>query len=153
SAYLAHLDKASSWRLVESLKRRFPWLEEYFRRHGSKVAFVCPTPTGALRYLEQVEHFARHLPGHVLVIRLGGFVEVVPPENLGERSYRMPYRWVEALRRRLWASEMPVAWIAETGRRISRVNERALVCRWPAKPRGFQRNPVWAGPGAGTAGR
>ncbi len=130
SSYLAHLEKASSRRLVESLQRRFRWLTEYFRRHGSKVDFVCPTPGGALRYRAQVEHFRRCLPGHVLVLRLGAFVEVVPPGNSDQRVVRVPRSRIENLRRRLWYGDAPVAWIDETGRRIGRINERALVRRW-----------------------
>jgi hypothetical protein len=42
-----------------------------------------------------------------------------------------------ALKGKLWASGAPVAWIAETGRRSTTINERSLVCRWPgaADPR------------------
>lgn len=47
-------------------------------------------------------------------------------------SKRLP-----ALKHKPWASGAPVAWIAETGRRITQINERALVLRWPgvAHPR------------------
>ncbi len=36
-----------------------------------------------------------------------------------------------AIRDMLWESGVPVAWIVETGRRVTGIGERVLVCRWP----------------------
>lgn len=41
-----------------------------------------------------------------------------------------------AVERRLWQSGVPVAWIGETGRRLTDIAERALVCRWAGGGRG-----------------
>ena len=35
-----------------------------------------------------------------------------------------------AFEQRLWESGVRVAWIGETGRRLTDIAERALVCRW-----------------------
>jgi len=43
----------------------------------------------------------------------------------------------------LWKSGLPVAWISETGTRITRISERTLVCRWPGvsdRPLGTNRD-------------
>ena len=43
---------------------------------------------------------------------------------------RFPRRRLRSLRRLLWNSDLPVAWIDETGRRPGNIAERALALRW-----------------------
>jgi hypothetical protein len=45
---------------------------------------------------------------------------------------RFPRRRLRSLERLLWNSDLPVAWIGETGRRPGSIAERALVRRWAA---------------------
>jgi len=45
-------------------------------------------------------------------------------------SYRFHHRNLEEIKILLWESGLPVAWIYETGRQISRIMERALTYRW-----------------------
>jgi RNA-directed DNA polymerase len=142
SSYLGHLGKASSHRLLQELRQRYPWLDEYVHWHGSKVVFRCPVPRHALRLAQQTAWFATHLPGHVLLIRQGRYWEVfVPPttsaadtaaalDALHAWPRRVPRRRLPALRPVLWRSGLRVAWIGETGRRLGMIAERALECRW-----------------------
>ena len=71
SSYFGHLGKASSHRLLQGLRQRYPWLDEYVQWEGSKVVSRCPVPRHALRLAQQHAWFATHLPGHVLLIRQG----------------------------------------------------------------------------------
>jgi hypothetical protein len=142
SLYLGHLGKASSHRLLQGLRQRYPWLDEYVRWQGSQVVFRCPVPRHALRLAQQTAWFARHLPGHVLLIRQGRYWEVVVPpttsaadkaaalDALRAWPRRVPRRRLPALKPVLWRSGLPVAWIGETGRRLGTIAERALHCRW-----------------------
>ncbi len=77
----------------------------------------------------QNEQKERHL---VEIIRVS---EVVRPDA------RM--RRVKAM---LWKSNLPVAWIEETGRRLCNIAERAVMCRWAYKPDGAKAG-VYTGPG------
>jgi hypothetical protein len=144
NAYLSHLASASATKLVVALWARFNWLAEYFILKQNKVLFRCPTPKHALRLGQQKVWFKMHLRGHVLLIQQGGFWEVMVD---GEQTWhcegvrqmtvpvmgaawRIANRRIEELKRLLWQSGLPVAWIAETGRRLSGICERALVMRW-----------------------
>jgi len=156
NAYLNHFGKASTHRLIQSLRRRFNWLDEYFywcvkipplpkgrkkqilpkgkkgviskkRPRISKVVFRCPIPRYARRFVQQVIWFRGHLPGHVLMIQVGGFWEM---SYSAACSYRFHHRHLASIKPLLWESGLPVAWIYETGRQISGIMERALTCRW-----------------------
>ena len=144
SSYLAHFyfGRASSYRLIQGLRTRYAWLDEYVVWQGSTVAFRCPVPRQALRLAQQQAWFASHLPGHVLLIRQGGFWEimidpaVITPDSktclttLLAWPRRFPQRRLSALRALLWQTGLPVAWIIETGRRLGPVAERAIRWRW-----------------------
>ena len=137
-----HLGKASSHRLLQGLRQRYPWLDEYVYWQGSRVVYRCPVPRHALRLAQQKSWFATHLPGHVLLIRQGRYWEVVVPpttsaagnaaalDALRAWPRRVPRRRLPTLKPVLWRSGLRVAWIGETGRRLGTIAERALHCRW-----------------------
>jgi len=157
NAYLSHFGKASTHRLIHALRQRFNWLDEYFywcevpilrkekhlieiggnlvkktilRKKGTrinKVVYRCPTPRHATRFAQQSVWFMGHLPGHVLMIQLGGFWQISFTPFC---SYRFPHRDLAKLKPLLWESGFSVAWIEETGRQLSRITERALTYRW-----------------------
>ena len=134
NAYLAHVRHAASQRLVARLWQRFPWLDEYYRRDGERVAFTFSPPRPALRLDQQKAQFSSRLPGHVLVAQLGSWCELWggnPAYPLSEAERRLPRSRLLAVARQLKASGVPVAWIAQTGRRVTSISERALVLRWP----------------------
>jgi len=156
SAYLAHLNRAASRRLLASIQVRFAWLAEYVEWQGSRVSFRCPVPRHALRLAQQRAWFRVHWPDHVLLIQQGGFWEMnLPPEpgaaqvaavaRLGGWPRRFPQRRLPALQRQLWASDLPVAWIEETGRRLDVIAERALTCRWATRVRDWTIPPLGIG--------
>jgi len=139
TSYLAHVDRASSVRLVEGLRRRFPWLDEYFDWRSGRVKARFPPPRHALSLAEQRAWFERQLPDHVLVVQLGSFAELwLPPAVAANPAAaplmgcprRTPRGTRPNLRRLLASTSLPVAWVAETGRRLSRIGERVLVLRW-----------------------
>jgi len=135
NSYLGHIKKASSHRLMESLRRRFRWLDEYFVRERNKVALRCPIPRFTLRFSQQKRWFQKQLPGHVLLIRKGGFWEIDAEAcetdlSVFHWSERAHFRWKRQIKSALWKADVPVAWIGETGRRLDRIAERALVYRW-----------------------
>ncbi len=145
-SYLAHLDRASSRRLLGDLRRRFAWLDEYFSWNEMSVEFRCPVPRRALRFKQQKSCFLARLPGHVLMLREGPFCERIT-EGLsadarsGSRDLaaieawprRFPRRRLRSVKRLLWNSDLPVAWIDETGRRPGNIAERALALRWASR--------------------
>ncbi len=142
-SYLAHFDRASSHRLLVSLRLRFSWLDEYFVWKATGVDFRCPVPRLALRFARQVSWFNERLPGHVLVVPEGAFCERITDGVSADSRPRSaalaaieawPRRFrlglLPSLKRLLWASDLPVAWIDETGQRPGSIAERALVRRW-----------------------
>ena len=140
NAYLGHFRHAHSRRLIQQLWARFPWLAEYYRWDGARLTWAFRRHRPALRLDQQQAQFSSGLPSHILVAQLGNWCELWgghPACPLTEAERRFHRNRLPALRRRLWASGAPVAWIAETGRRITTINERALVRRWPgaADPR------------------
>jgi RNA-directed DNA polymerase len=128
NSYLGHLRHASAHRLRQDIWQRFDWLEEYFWRQEDHVTFRCPIPCHALRYGQQTVWFCGHFPEHVIVVQRGAWWEVigqglfplqaVPPSRLADVTHH------------LWQSPLPVVWIHETGRQISRIAERAVGVRW-----------------------
>jgi hypothetical protein len=143
NSYLAHFEKASCYRLIRKIRERFFWLEEYFQWQKGKMVYRCPIPRRSIRFVNQKSWFKRHLPGHVLLIRQGGFWEfdwesasldeVTKNETLAVvKSWprRFPDRRLRYLKSLLWDSGLLVGWVGETGRRLSNIAERALICRW-----------------------
>lgn len=141
NSYLGYLRNASTHRLVARLKERHAWLAEYFDWHDWKVEFRCPVPRFALRFKDQVACFREQLPGHVLMVQKGVSWQAVVPGSVATRAPAgaLPVADGQRVRRsspgsaaerRLWQSGVPVAWIGETGRRLTDIAERALVCRW-----------------------
>jgi len=143
NSYLGHLGKASTHGLTVSLWERFPWLNEYFLRNGSKVVYRYPTPRHASLLIQQKRWFSNRLPGHALMIRQGGFWEMLPATagSYGENRTinleisagwpkRFPQRNLKRYESMLWEKRVAVAWIQETGRRLTGIAERALAVRW-----------------------
>jgi len=135
NSYLGHIKKASGYRIIRGLRNRFSWLDEYFLWEEGKVVLRCPIPRLTLRFSQQKRWFIDHLPGHVLMIRQGGFWEMVEGSYeaaapMLSRPSRFPNRRIHPVKDRLWKARCPVAWITETGRRLCNIAERALVCRW-----------------------
>jgi hypothetical protein len=135
-SYLAHFDWASSHRLLAGLRRRFSWLDEYFVWDETSVAFRCPVPRLALHFAQQTSWFLERLPGHALMVREGPFVETITEGVSAAAIEAWPRRFrlglLPSLKRLLWTSDLPVAWIDETGRRPGNIAERALIRRWGA---------------------
>jgi len=134
NSYLGHFRRAASYRLVERLRKRFPWLEEYFLWDGERVVYAFSRPRPALRMAQQRTQLCDRLPGHILVVQVGRWWEVWgdSPEDLLPKGWRrFPESRLPTVKNRLWESGLPVAWIGETGRRITHISERLLVRRWP----------------------
>ena len=125
---------------------------------GDKLVHRCAVPREASRLSEQKAWFVECLPDHVLLIKEGGFWEVVvhrPATRRGRApdGHAGPDRWPRRLASRrlpgfrsiLWGSGLPVAWIEETGRRLTDIAERALVLRWSrgGSLRHGTIDPVW----------
>jgi hypothetical protein len=62
-----------------------------------------------------------------VIIQVGNFWEMRFSSACG---YRFHNRNLEEIKILLWESGLPVAWIYETGRQISRIMERVLTYRW-----------------------
>ncbi|MGH8521111.1 MAG: hypothetical protein ACREU9_06760, partial [Gammaproteobacteria bacterium] len=141
NSYLGYCRKASTHRLVARLHERHAWLAEYFDWQGWKVAFRCPAPRFPLRFNDQVRWFRACLPDHLLMIQRGIFWEVSMPRSNAERATPSGVPGADGMKilrgsaggvfeRDLWECGVPVAFIGETGRRVSHIAERALACRW-----------------------
>lgn len=139
NSYLGHFERASSRRLVCAFRRRFGWLDEFFLWQGGKPIPRCPVPQKAVRYRDQCQWFVRHFPGHAIVFRLGTYWELLAGpireraatwESMSLLRSRFPQRGLGLAKRLLWDAAIPVAWVEETGRRITGIAERAVTCRW-----------------------
>ena len=135
NSYLAHMKRASSHRLVKTLRDRFWWLEAYFVWDGSKVSLRYPIPRFTLRSWQQRRWFRDRFPGHVLMIQKGGFWEMDVLSRgtglcLAQWPKRIHRRGLAGVKAALWEAKVPVAWIGETGRRVSAISERALMYHW-----------------------
>lgn len=136
NSYLGHFRHASSHRLVERIWERFPWLAEYFDYDGQRVTYTFTLPRPAFRLDQQKAQFSSQLPGHIIVAQLGNWYEIWgghPAYPLSEEQRRFHRSHLPNVKRQLWESGLPVAWVAETGRHITQINERVLACRWPAR--------------------
>ena len=132
TSYLAHFRWTSSRRLTELLWKWFFWLGEYFRLvGGGKVKMRLSAPRVAFTVREQQRCFLELLPGHVLVLEAGRFWDMLS-RDAQARPLRFHARKLDVLESWLWESVLPVAWIGETGRRGTSIEERVLVCRWSA---------------------
>lgn len=139
NSYLGHFRRASTRRLIVALRQRYYWLDEYFQWYTGRIVLRCPIPRNVIRFCRQKQRFAECLPGHLLVVRVGNFWEMMPGpfqdmtetwERMGLLNLRFPQLDIDCARQLLWRAGVAVAWIEETGRRISAVNERALARRW-----------------------
>jgi hypothetical protein len=136
-SYVAHFERASSHRLLVGLRLRFSWLDEYFVWKGTGVELRCAVPRLALRFARQKSWFRDRLPGHVQMVREGPFVEKIT-EGVSAAAIeawprRVPLGLLPGLKRLLWTSNVPVAWIDETGRPPGSIAERSLIRRWGAR--------------------
>ena len=127
-SYLAHFDRASSHRLLVGLRLRFSWLDEYFVWDETSVEFRCPVPRLALRFTQQTSWFLERLSGHVVMVREGPFWERIT-EGVSAAAIEA---WPRRFPLGLLPSNVPAAWIDETGRRPGSIAERALIRRWGA---------------------
>jgi hypothetical protein len=138
-SYLGHFGRASCRRLIGAMRRRFGWLDEYFRWEQTQPNEQAAAPRVALTFAAQRGWFARRFHRHVLVLQLGDFWQIVPgpleePVSLWSWMGLLPRRFsgreLGFARRLLWDARVPVAWIGETGRRVGSIAERAPVERW-----------------------
>jgi len=88
-----------------------------------------------MRFWQQKKWFKARLPGHVLMLQKGGFWEMDVESARDDLALihwpsRFHRRRMAQIKKTLWKLGAPVAWIGETGRRLDRIAERALVCRW-----------------------
>ena len=135
NSYLAHFSKSSSYRLVERIRRNFPWLEEYYLWEQKRIKYrIEPLPPVRTIY-EQRAEFERRLPGHILLAEMGKWWELwaVCPHPRELTWKRFPESELPTIKKILWESGVPVGWIRETGLRPTTINERELFFRWAGK--------------------
>ena len=139
SSYLGHIQRASCRRLIQAIRARFGWLDEYFCWESGKPELRYPTPSPTLRFSHQQQSFVDCLPGHVILMRIGNFWQMLPGpimelarvwERMSLLKFRFHKRDENTVRHLLWRAAVPVAWISETGRRVDAIAERSLSCRW-----------------------
>ena len=98
------------------------------RRSTSRFA----APRHAVRYGQQKVWFRGHFPEHVILIQRDGWWEVVGQERFPSQA--VPPSRLAGVKLRLWDSPLPVVWIHETGRRVSRIAERVVAEQWTWSP-------------------
>ena len=139
NAYLSHMQRASSHRLVQAILKRFAWLDEYFHWESDKPVLRYQMPRNVLGFSQQISSFETALSDHVLLIRVGKFWQMLPGpiriiakawERMSLLRLRFHEREESMARQLLWQAYVPVAWIGETGRRVGVIAERTLICRW-----------------------
>ncbi len=77
-SYLGHFSKACSYRLLQDIKKRFIWLNEYFLwQDANKIVFRCPIPRAAFLFWQQKKYFQGRLPNHVVIMQRGKVWEIM----------------------------------------------------------------------------
>jgi RNA-directed DNA polymerase len=118
-AYWAHFAHADSQRLRARVIARFAWLTAYFcfsdaqSGRTPRVRRRHPSPRWTPTLRRQMAAFATQFPRHRVWLRLGR-------------------RWRAASRGA--ARDAGVVWVAETGRRLGPIAERAVQWRWESDP-------------------
>ena len=147
ASYLGHFKVAAAWRLWAGLRRRFPFLAQYFAFDpvGLRLVRTYPVPAGFLRAREQYAWFRRRYPADVLFFQVGGFCEFYAGEDravaseLGLRpmgrnrrgaAFGFPCTRTEEFLRQLRDRQRPVLLIGETPVAHARIRARVPVARY-----------------------
>jgi hypothetical protein len=102
-----------------------------------------PPPRAAATLSEQVRWYCTRLPDHVVLTQVGWRAQIALPLDRPLREdVVFLTRWPVNVHRRelprlawcLASCGVPVAWIGQTGRRLTQVAERRLVERWSPRP-------------------
>lgn len=135
TSYHGHIKRSSGHRLWCDIMQRFWWIDEYFVWRNGVPYFRYPPPRYYSNFYQQKKWFVEMFPDHVLMIRRGLCWEMAAkrrdllpdPTWLGRRFFAHDF---DSIRRLLWESGLPVAWIGETGRRVMNIAERTLINHW-----------------------
>ena len=140
NSYLAHLAKASSHRILTSLLRDHPWLQNYFDVIGCKASRTWMPPGRFRRLADQYGWFRRNWPEAAIFFQLGSYYElygqdarwgshaldlhVQKPRFRGVARVGIPVRLVDAYIEKASATGRCVLTVSETGYPLYRLKER-----------------------------
>lgn len=105
------------------------YLEPGWERRFIYDSYACRQGKGTHKGVERLQAFTRKVTANgtrrawYLQLDIRGFF--IPGWQ------RFPESRLPTVKHMLWHSGLPVAWIEETGRRVTAIAERLLVCRWP----------------------
>ncbi len=147
ASYLGHFQRADTYRLRLALWRRWPFLAQYFAFDPAAPALARTyrVPPNLSSAAQQYRHFRQAFSGDALFFQVGRFVEFYQPDDAGlaarlglsplpqnRRGARWGFPVAHARRhlRRLLAEGVAVACVGETGRYLTRAQERVPLCRF-----------------------
>jgi hypothetical protein len=151
ASYLGHFKLAASYRLRQSLWRRFPLLDEFISisEKSGKLTRNDVCPAGVRGVARQYRHFRRCFAGDVLFFQVGRFMEFYQPgdvliarelglakmtANRRGARYGFPVAQAGSHLLTLLCSGHAVTLISETGRRLDGVKERLPRYRFQGRP-------------------
>ncbi len=101
------------------------------------------------KLVKRYKELKKEVPDCLLLMQVGAFMQVMDEdaravsEVTGLKLQMAGDVDAPVVKDMLWQSSLPVAWIEETGRRVTAIAERTLVCRWPEWRSSCDRiNPV-----------
>lgn len=150
ASYLGHFKLAATYKLRESLWRRFPFLGEFvsMSAKSGKLARKDVCPAGVRGVARQYRHFRRRFPGDVLFFQVGRFMEFYQPGDVliarelglagmaaNRRGARYGFPVGQAGRHllTLLRAGHAVTLISETGRLLDGVKERVPRYRFQGR--------------------
>jgi len=147
ASYLGHFKLAASYRLRQSLWRRYPFLAQFFELAAAtgRLRRKDKAPLGLKGVARQYRYFRRRFLGDVLFFQVGRFIEFYQPgdilladelglrpigENRRGARFGFPLAHMRRHLARLLANGRAVTLIGETGRYLDGVEERAARARF-----------------------
>lgn len=131
ASYMGHFSHAASHNLIQSIRRDFAWLDEYFTFDDSKLGYRYAPLPNCNNFGRQIDIIRHRLAGHVLLIQLGDYWRII--DEQGVAAARIHKSRTKSFCGQLVGEGRAVAIIAETGGRATRVTNRQLIARLPAK--------------------
>ncbi|MCA1806836.1 MAG: hypothetical protein LC687_03085, partial [Actinobacteria bacterium] len=130
SAYQGHLKHAASYRLWAGKRKKYPWLEDYFTFDKDGAISLCYPEWKPATHLQRQIDMARHrFSGAVFLLQVGAWWRVYYPQSTSRRPRRQSVHHanVEVYGKTLQRNGYSVAVIAQTGRRVTTIQDRQLA--------------------------
>lgn len=145
ASYLGHFKHANSWRLQQSLWKRYPFLNHIFKLEKFATLSVLNESPESRSFCQQWLYFKQHYPHGILFIQTGNHVETYNDDALQlkqigyalnktarthfEQTISIPLKCFKSLRRHLRRNQIAHSFAAEQGYQ-KKIKHRVLRFQW-----------------------